>query len=128
MAGGIIAECSPRSIRDAETLAAVARDMIRLLTLCAPAALAVAILASSPASAACVMSYCKADAPARSYITNTHRQIIGDLYNPGHNRRTQIRNNRRQILGYIEHDGTITNTRRQEVLSVEPFGFAIPSE
>ena len=116
MAGGIIAECSPRSIRDTETVAAVARDMIRLLAL---AAFTVAILASSPASAACVMSYCKKDAPTRSYITNTHRQIVGDLYDPGHGRRVQIRTNQRVIIGYIESDGTITNTSRQEVLSIE---------
>ena len=96
--------------------------MIRLLIL---ATVAVLLLASTEASARCVMSYCKADAPARSYITNNHRQIVGDLYNPGHGRRTQIRNNSRQILGYVEHDGTITNLRRQEVLSIEPFGFAV---
>jgi hypothetical protein len=95
--------------------------MIRLLTL---AAFAVAILATSPASAACLMSYCRDGATTRN-ITNVHRQTVGDLYNPGHGRPLQIRNNRRQILGYIEADGTVTNLRRQEVLSIEPFGFAV---
>ncbi len=85
------------------------------------AAFAVA-LSAAPASATCIMSYCKDGAvtaststPTRSYITNTHRQKVGDLYDPGHGRRLQIRNNHRQIIGYIEHDGTVTNTHRQKV-------------
>ena len=53
--------------------------------------------------------------PTRSYIVNTHRQKIGDIYDPGHGRRLQIRNNSRQILGYIERGGTVTNTHRQKV-------------
>jgi hypothetical protein len=52
--------------------------------------------------------------PTRTYITNTHRQKVGDLYSvPG--QRTQIRDNHRRILGYIETDGTITNTNRQKI-------------
>jgi hypothetical protein len=71
------------------------------------------------AEARCLMSYCQ-DAPAsstptRSYIVNTHRQKVGDIYDPGHGRRLQIRNNHRQIIGYIERDGTVTNTHRQKV-------------
>jgi hypothetical protein len=77
------------------------------------------LLLASPASAACVLSYCKKDAPTRSYITNPSRQIVGDLYDPGHGRRVQIRNNSRQILGYIERDGTITNRSRQKVGTIE---------
>ncbi len=57
--------------------------------------------------------------PTRSYITNTHRQKAGDIYDPGHGRRLQIRNNHRQIIGYIERDGTVTNTSRQRVLSID---------
>ncbi len=52
------------------------------------AALAV-VLSSPEASARCIMSYCKDGAtstPTRSYITNTHRQKVGDLYDPGHRR------------------------------------------
>jgi hypothetical protein len=85
------------------------------------ATLATLVLASPEASAACVMSYCKdsstasTSTPTRSYITNAHRQKVGDLYDPGHGRRLQIRNNHRQIIGYIEHDGTVTNTHRQKV-------------
>ena len=51
--------------------------------------------------------------PATSWtITNQHRQRLGDIYNPGTGR-LQIRNNHRQIIGYIERDGTVTNTSRQ---------------
>jgi hypothetical protein len=87
------------------------------------ATLATLILASPEASARCIMSYCKdraatasTPAPSTSWaITNTSRQRLGDIYNPGHGRRLQIRNNHRQIIGYIEHDGTVTNTHRQKV-------------
>ncbi len=58
--------------------------------------------------------------PATSWaITNRHRQPVGDIYNPGHNRRLQIRNNHRQIIGYIERDGTVTNTHRQRIGSLD---------
>ena len=77
------------------------------------------LLLATPASAKCIMSYCKKEAPTRSYITNTHRQIVGDLYDPGHNRRVQIRNNARQIIGYVERDGTIMNRHRQKVGTIE---------
>jgi len=75
--------------------------------------------APSPASARCIMSYCKDRAattstPMRSYITNTHRQKVGDLYDPGHERRVQIRDNSRRIIGYVQGDGTVTNTHRQK--------------
>lgn len=81
------------------------------------------VLLSPPAFAACLMSYCRdnatASTPSRSYITNTHLQRIGDIYNPGGGRRIQIRNNARQIIGYIEPDGSITNKHRQKILNVE---------
>ena len=60
-----------------------------------------------------------ASTPTRSYIVNTHRQKVGDIYDPGHGRRLQIRNNHRQIIGYIERDGTVTNTHRQKVAGIE---------
>ncbi len=51
--------------------------------------------------------------PATSWaITNEPRQRVGDIYNPGHGRRLQIRNNSRQIIRYIERDGTVRNTSR----------------
>ena len=89
--------------------------MIRLLAL---AALAVMLLAT-PASAKCIMSYCKDGATTRSHITNTSRQIVGDLYDPGHGRRIQIRDTSRRIIGYIERNGRITNRHRQKVGSIE---------
>ncbi len=93
-----------------------------ILTRCAPAALAM-VMATSPASARCIMSYCKdatastsTPAPSTSWaITNTSRQRLGDVYNPGHGRRLQIRDTSRRIIGYIEVDGTVTNTSRQRV-------------
>ncbi len=69
---------------------------------------------TSPVRSACLMSYCRDKAPTRTYITNTHRQIVGDLYSPGHGRRIQIRNKHRQIIGYIERSGRVTNTHRQK--------------
>ena len=98
-----------------------------MIRLCILATLAV-IFATSPASARCFkfQNGCAEDTgPSRHYITNNSRQIVGDLYDPGTGGRIQIRNTRRQILGYIERDGDITNTRRQKVLSVEGLGLAV---
>ena len=86
------------------------------------AALAV-VLSSPEASARCLMSYCQdataatsTPAPATGWaITNTSRQRLGNVYNPGHGRRLQIRDTSRRIIGYIERDGTVTNTNRQRV-------------
>ena len=71
------------------------------------------------AEAACLMSYCQDGAGESLKITNTRRQIVGDVYDPGHGRPLQIRNNSRQILGYVEADGTIRNTRGQRVLEIK---------
>ena len=97
--------------------------MIRVLTL---ATLAV-VLATSPASAECRFKFCqnKAAGPSRHYITNVHRQKVGDIYDPGTGGRLQIRDTHRRIVGYIERDGTITNRHRQKVLSVESFGLGV---
>ena len=86
---------------------------------------ALAVALSSPATAGgCLMSYCRdretTMAPGeRRAIPNTSRQRLGDIYNPGHGRRVQIRDNSRRIIGYIERDGTVTNTHRQRVGTVE---------
>ena len=58
-----------------------------------------------------------ADAMAgeRYKITNDRRQVIGDVYDPGHGRRLQIRDSRRRIIGYIESDGDVTDKRRRKV-------------
>lgn len=70
-----------------------------------------------PARSACLMSYCKdkaVTATTRAYITNAHRQIVGDLYDPGTGR-VQIRDTSRRIVGYIERSGRVTNMRRQKI-------------
>ncbi len=72
---------------------------------------------TSPARGACVMSYCQkevAPATTRTYITNTHRQKVGDLYDPGTGR-VQIRDTSRRIIGYIERSGRVINIRRQKI-------------
>ena len=51
----------------------------------------------------------------RYKITNDRRQVIGDVYDPGHGRRLQIRDSRRRIIGYIERDGDVTDSRRRKV-------------
>jgi hypothetical protein len=51
----------------------------------------------------------------RYTITNDRRQVIGDVYDPGHGRRLQIRDNHRRIIGYIEKDGDVTDKRRRKV-------------
>ena len=85
-----------------------------------------AVVLASPADAQCIMSYCKdrettvAPPPTTSWaITNTSRQRIGDVYNPGGGRRVQIRDTSRRILFYIERDGRITNTHRQRIGTLE---------
>ena len=101
--------------------------ILAAFTRCAPAALAVIL--AGPATAGGCDYYCRknggtaatstpAPSTARA-ITNTSRQIIGDLYSPGHGRRIQIRDTDRRIIGYIEADGSITNTHRQKVGTLE---------
>jgi hypothetical protein len=101
------------------------------------AALAVALLALNlialgPALASCEWSWCvghtvapsskpsaASTAPQRSFITDTRRNRIGDLYKPAPGRRVQIRDTSRRIIGYIEADGTVMNTSRQPVAEIE---------
>ena len=85
--------------------------------------LTLAVLLTASPAAACSFKFCKDRAsvstPTRSYITNARRQRVGDLYDPGHGRRIQIRDNHRRILEYIERSGRITNPSRQRVGSIE---------
>jgi hypothetical protein len=89
----------------------------------APISILLIALSASPASATCYswQKGCQSTvaggvkAGERWKITNAHRQRLGDIYNPGHGRRLQIRDTHRRIVGYIEPDGTVTNTRRQEI-------------
>ena len=90
---------------------------------------ALAVVLASPATAGSCDYYCRKNggaaansgpAPATSWaITNTHRQRIGDIYNPSHGRRLQIRDTSRRIIGYIESDGTVTGTSRQRIGTIE---------
>ena len=91
--------------------------MIRALILATFAVM----LATSPASAECAFKFCKGKTagPSRAYITNVHRQKVGDLYQPAPGGRVQIRDRHRRIVGYIEPTGRVTNTSRQEVLTIE---------
>ena len=89
------------------------RDIILLLALAA----FLIWFDTSPARGACVLSYCKSKATTtqtRTYITNTHRQIVGDLYDPGTGR-VQIRDTSRRIVGYVERSGRVTNTHHQKI-------------
>jgi hypothetical protein len=86
-----------------------------------PLALLVTLAAEAEA---CDFKFCDPDyqmklSPRPRAITNEHRQKVGDIYDPGHGRRLQIQNNHRQIIGYIERDGTVTNTHRQRVGTLE---------
>lgn len=80
-----------------------------------------AVFSIAPPAAACYGWMCEetATAPSRHDIIDPSRRIVGDRYRPTPDRRLQIRNKHRQIIGYIEADGTITNTSRQRVGTVE---------
>ena len=91
---------------------------LAVMLLASPAS-AACLTPRCPQMSACLMSYCKDKAPTRSPITNNSRQIVGDLYDPGHGRRVQIRNISGQVLGFIETDGTVTNRSRQPVAKIE---------
>lgn len=69
----------------------------------------------------CEFKFCKSriEMPKTHVLRNLHHQKTGDIYDPGHGRRLQIRNNHRQILGYIERSGSITNIHRQKIGEVK---------
>ena len=93
-----------------------------LATLLASTVAIAVMLFAVPAAHSCEFQYCKNQivGPSKTRaITNTHRQRVGDIYDPGHGRRLQIRNNSRQIIGYIERDGSVTNTHRKKVGDVD---------
>lgn len=51
-------------------------------------------------------------------IRNKHRERVGDIYDGGDGR-LQIRNNHREIQGYIEPSGRVTDSRRQPIGRIE---------
>ena len=118
-----LARFSPRMPRLATTTTTTAALAVALLAL--------NLIALGPALASCEWSWCvghtvapsskpsaASTAPQRSFITDARRTRVGDLYAPAPGRRVQIRDNRRNIIGYIEADGTVTDTRRNRVGTV----------
>ena len=86
-----------------------------VLTITLPVALTVATTANAAECQFKFQNCGAASGPSSHVITNTNRQRIGDLYDPGPGRRLQIRDNNLKIRGYIEPSGRITNTARQPV-------------
>jgi hypothetical protein len=58
-------------------------------------------------------------AAERSKIYDSRNRQVGDVYDPGHGRRLQIRDNDRRIIGYIEADGDITLPNRKKVGEID---------
>ncbi len=58
-------------------------------------------------------------AAERYKIRDDRRQVIGDVYDPGHGRRLQIRDTRRRMLGYITRNGDVTDPQRRKRLEIE---------
>ncbi len=87
-------------------------------TIIAALAVAFLLLWAFPAQSACEWSWCTHAGPKTTNITDTRRTRVGDLYAPAPGRRVQIRDNRRNIIGYIEPSGRVTDTRRQEIGSI----------
>ena len=71
---------------------------------------------STPAVAKCQFNICAGE---KVKLLDDRKRRTGDIYNPGHGRRLQIRDKNRRIIGYIEHSGTITDKRRRKVGSIE---------
>ena len=43
-------------------------------------------------------------APTRVYTRDTWGRTTGDIYDPGHGRRLQVRDGKRRIIGYIDRN------------------------
>lgn len=69
-----------------------------------------------------------ADSGDKWKITNDRRQVIGDVYDPGHGRRLQLRDDRGRIVGYIEKSGKVTDTRRRKLGTIEDVGEILKAE
>lgn len=88
---------------------------MRLMIMAVLASILAVPLATPPADAKCSFNICAGE---RAKLLDSQKLRVGDIYNPGHGRRLQIRNKHRQILGYIEPSGKITDTRRRKVGSI----------
>lgn len=77
----------------------------------APILILLVALAScgGPAYAKCPFDICAGE---KRKTLDSDKNVKGDIYNPGHGRRLQIRNKDRVILGYIERSGRITDRDR----------------
>ena len=96
------------------------RTTITLAVATIIATLAVALLIHiGPAAAGerCPLGICDGQ---RAKTFDARKLRTGDIYNPGHGRRLQIRNKNLRILGYIEvPSGKVTDRQRRKVGSVE---------
>ena len=52
-------------------------------------------------------------------LLDSRKLRAGDIYNPGHGKRLQIREKNLRVLGYIEVSGKITDKRRRRIGSIE---------
>ena len=80
------------------------------------AVITLAMTVAAPAVAKCSFSVCDGQ-KVKTY--NSRGVISGSIYNPGNNRRLQIRDSRRRIIGYIEPSGKVTDTRRRRLGRIE---------
>lgn len=90
-------------------------------------AVAFAIMLASPTTADACSKYlvnicqdknAKDSKRPTQVIRNQHRERVGDVYDPGTGR-LQLRDNHRQIRGYIEPSGKVTDSRRQPIGRIE---------
>ena len=63
--------------------------------------------------------YNEAASAERYKIIDEHRKVVGDIYDPKNDRRVQIRDKQRRIVGYIEKSGKITDKRRRKIGVIE---------
>ncbi len=92
---------------------------MRLMILAVLTAFLAVPLATSPAEAKCSFNICAGE---RAKLLDSQKLRVGDIYNPGHGRRLQIRDKNLRVLGYIESSGKITDRRRRKVGSIEGLG------
>ncbi len=92
---------------------------MRLMILAVLTATLAVSVATSPAFAKCTFNICAGE---RAKLLDGRKLRVGDIYNPGHGRRLQIRDRNLRVLGYIEPSGKITDKRRRMVGSIEGLG------
>ena len=89
---------------------------MRLMILAVLTAFLAVSLATSPAFAKCTLNICAGE---RAKLLDERKVRVGDIYNPGHGKRLQIRDKNLRVLGYIESSGKITDTRRRNLGRIE---------